>query len=868
MPSNSVSPSQPDSTYTETDKQPHQSALLGVVRFISNAGGRIFQPAVLYLLEGLIKGLKKRAKGDTSEKSLTRSELAEIVGLSRLAGLPEISSDLLCIYCQELCNLLSADFELIYLPGYTHLNTRAERLKNSVDQGLSSAGLGANKAKIEGHGSSLRPFIDELYASKHASIQGGAYAPACKSLIDLLDHVEARTLDHDELCTVLQALWEEAERREFGRPVAIHLPPLLFHPRCIEICIAQDSATTESEITLTTLLSKALERLQQLSHGRSYVLCVLVTSIRQAVCDNPAVIGILPFGDFILDYLNNPPTIKPEFLFEVAAAEKLQQSIPHRTYASYYGQREWHAYAAFIDILQRFPEEQMDVAKHILDRLLQPWSNQRTPVLIKSPWKDTFQLQAMLLLSDYCISEPEADMYLDSFMQALVLEPWPRYRYLLEWIMARLYIRFPNKSVRILEDLQRLDKYSPIHIASLMKLGLLIAPYEAEAFTVNLATQLTCFSASPKVQIRHEANFAFPLVFDIASTKGWTNITNNPAFTSLNTFIRGLDKFNAAPWTIRTLRLDAVKDFNVVSIFQGQYLTIESPEPERVAYEDFLSLQHDDKVTGKTLPPARIPLGEIPHEASTPETPAAASTAPSLPNTPSTPAPAFLQTKATFDLSSLHPTPGPPSTQTHRPTSIILVASLIDNPTNLGGLSRISESFGLEALYIDDLKKTAHKDFKATSVTSEKHFPIRQLKVGDVPGFLLGAKTSGYEVVGIEQTDRSGILGTEEGNGKDGGGWREDATAAANRKTLGTLPRKCVLVLGSEKEGIAVEVLAVIDRCVEIKTVGVTRSLSEFLHTALSHPHMVLRIILIMHQCRCTDSRRHSGVRVVEGVGR
>jgi len=36
------------------------------------------------------------------------------------------------------------------------------------------------------------------------------------------------------------------------------------------------------------------------------------------------------------------------------------------------------------------------------------------------------------------------------------------------------------------------------------------------------------------------------------------------------------------------------------------------------------------------------------------------------------------------------------------------------------------------------------------------------------------------------------------------------------------------LVLGSEKGGISTEVLAVVDRCVEIRTVGVTRSLSKF----------------------------------------
>jgi tRNA guanosine-2'-O-methyltransferase len=75
-------------------------------------------------------------------------------------------------------------------------------------------------------------------------------------------------------------------------------------------------------------------------------------------------------------------------------------------------------------------------------------------------------------------------------------------------------------------------------------------------------------------------------------------------------------------------------------------------------------------------------------------------------------------------------------------------------------------------------------------------------------------KTNGYVAVGIEQTDQSAILGSED-------------IRNTNHMSLGTLPRKCVLVLGSEKGGISAEVLAALDRCVEIRTVGVTRSLSK-----------------------------------------
>ena len=54
----------------------------------------------------------------------------------------------------------------------------------------------------------------------------------------------------------------------------------------------------------------------------------------------------------------------------------------------------------------------------------------------------------------------------------------------------------------------------------------------------------------------------------------------------------------------------------------------------------------------------------------------------------------------------------------------------------------------------------------------------------------------------------------------------EESALADTGKDIGTLPEKCVLVLGAERSGISSEVLAVVDRCVEIKTVGVTRSLN------------------------------------------
>lgn len=48
-----------------------------------------------------------------------------------------------------------------------------------------------------------------------------------------------------------------------------------------------------------------------------------------------------------------------------------------------------------------------------------------------------------------------------------------------------------------------------------------------------------------------------------------------------------------------------------------------------------------------------------------------------------------------------------------------------------------------------------------------------------------------------------------------------------------SLPRRCVLLLGAEKEGIPVDLLQEVDRLVEIPQLGITRSLNVHVSGAL-----------------------------------
>ncbi|KAF2703374.1 hypothetical protein K504DRAFT_392203 [Pleomassaria siparia CBS 279.74] len=795
-----------------------------VLQFVLDKGGRIFQYNVIYVLKGILKGFK------TSRSFIGVPELKTLLRVSRLPGLPEIATDLCITYCAEICRIaLSENQAHESVPGYDALQIKYLSL-----QARQSCLLNGNNdhpiAQTIGDGTpTLGQFLKGLNDTRYRKIQDDAFVPACVSLGLILDNGGLEISQHSQLCEALEALWDEAERQDFRRPVVVHVPPLFFHLECIRLCIDCQSKFSESDSanSLVSMLSRIMQQLKKLSERRSYLASVLMTSLRNACLGNPDIINILPFEDFLLNFIERPPIAKTEFLFEVAAAEMLQQLLPHRDYAAYYGRREGYAYAAVVDVLNRLPNRHLNVAENVMQRLLEPWANQKPPIPIISKWKSSLQLQVMLLLTECCITPCNAGAYLESFTAAMMVESWPRYRYLLEWIIARIYYRYPDHAPRMLDTLASLNDGSPMQIASLMKLGVLVAGFlDSEEYALNLMTQLIPFSAHNRVQIRHEAHWSIPIMWNLANDKGWKTIIDNPAFRALNGFVVSLDRFSVPSSSIRTLKLDTVADYTISDIFQGQYLTVETPDPVLFMHSDILHLYTDDREAALNFPVSRVPLGDPKTNVDIPIL-LKASTIIDTEGVSGT-APTTFQTKSGFDFDSLLSIPGPPSVQHQRPASVILVASLIDNPTNLGGLSRISESFGLETLYIADARHVAHKDFKATSVTSEKHLPIKELKMPDVPSKLMEWKRDGWTVVGVEQTDRSGILGTEPASvaANAAAGSAGARLASKGKGGDGTLPKKCVLVLGSEKGGISAEVLAVVDRCVEIRTTGVTRSLN------------------------------------------
>lgn len=574
------------------------------------------------------------------------------------------------------------------------------------------------------------------------------------------------------------------------------LPYFLFHPKLVNLC--------ETESRLSSVLTNLVTTLLKLAEHRIYIFAPLAESLRRAFLHIDAA-ECLPFHDYIIRYANAPPSTRTEFELERSISSRLTGFAASRTYESYYGKHEAYGHACVFDTLNRlsFTGYWTTQCRTILDELLGIWLRQKRPPPVFSKWKTSGQLQIMLISMERILpslSELEVKGYVEKFFELVALEPLPRFRYLLEWTLVRIFTRVPHLRNIVLEVEECMDLSNPKFLVSIIKLNFMLSclPDSTEEFVQQHMAQLVTLCASAKIAIRHEAQWTFAPLWDHVVSRGWTSMTENPAFSRMNAYIRGLEAYKNPPPGRLLERFDPTEDHNMTHLFQGDHLKIEPGEAEILGYEDLLAVCEDD---GQLLPV--IPVGDpVPGRIKNPGlAKASAQSMSSLPTREITVAP--LQIKASSWQEDLAMLPGAAKTS-RRFHDIIVIASFIENAYNIGGLSRVGEIFGIKSLQIRTLKTLLSKDFTSVSVSSHMWLPIEQLAVDDVSQYITDRKVDGYSAVGIEQTDSSKILGQSECK----------------------LPEKIVLVLGSEREGIPARILAEMDFCVEIKQAGITRSLN------------------------------------------
>lgn len=140
---------------------------------------------------------------------------------------------------------------------------------------------------------------------------------------------------------------------------------------------------------------------------------------------------------------------------------------------------------------------------------------------------------------------------------------------------------------------------------------------------------------------------------------------------------------------------------------------------------------------------------------------------------------------------------------------VILCASLVDKTPNLAGLARTCEIFNAQSLVVPNLHVCEDDMFSTISVTANKWMPMAQVRPSELVQQLTLWKREGFTIVALEQTASSVCLSSY------------------------AFPEKLVIVLGREKEGVPVDVLQLVDVCVEIPQFGLIRSLNVHVSGAI-----------------------------------
>ena len=774
---------------TTSHKQPE--LLDAILEFLVRKHATLFAYSAVHLIRGV-----SRAFEASDTLSLTKQQVENLLFISALRTLPEVATDYLVVQCSKICDLSES------------------RTKDSLLNKLSELGqsrfhdLKAASDCVMQNVSSVQSEVIASPAKSQRDVKILASVEKCRKTLQAM--ATDSQLSSTQLQNVMEDIWSDVEFLEYPRPLLVKLPAVFFNTAIYKVAHEDNN---ENDTGLRDLLVATLPRLLDLTQRRSFLLAPLVGSLRELVLSAPEAASILELEECMLRICQSPPEPNIDLRMEYSTIPMLSDLLKESANTCrdhYFGQGEGYGFAAYLDLISRMGSQHPELIQSLLDKLLARWRKQKVPTPTISAWKTTLQLEVMLLCFEQRSFEADTaslESMLKDMYFILSLEPLPRYRYLIEWMLARIQIAHPEFRAQTLQMLSTKDHQSnPKFLASLMKLGVMIATSESgtEDFAHSLATIFIALSSSSKIIVRHEAQWAFPQLMDHARAQEWKSVLSNPAHVSLDEYIRSLPRFGDPPAERVMSKIDPVADHTMTNLVEGLWTDLDYTRPPYTTHQDFADLLANDaaRETSKSQPASCMPLGA---PISRPPRPTTASDE-DFSNKPLTgnksqeeEASIALQTKGTaYMKTSLD------EQETTKKHNLLLVASLIENPYNLGGLSRVSEIFGARTMYVRDPKIVSEKDFMSVAVSSHYHIEIAPLPVVEISAWVAEKKSEGWTVVGIEQTDRSVLLGEAEA----------------------VLPDKTILVLGSESLGMPAAVLGECDLLVEIPQVGVTRSLN------------------------------------------
>lgn len=141
---------------------------------------------------------------------------------------------------------------------------------------------------------------------------------------------------------------------------------------------------------------------------------------------------------------------------------------------------------------------------------------------------------------------------------------------------------------------------------------------------------------------------------------------------------------------------------------------------------------------------------------------------------------------------------------------LVVCASLVENPMNLGMLCRTAEAFRLESLVLSDLALTRNRKFRQVAVATYPWQPVVACAAEQLPQWLAERRRQSYSPIALDL--------------------HPQATPLPDMR----FPERTVLVLGRELTGIPSAVTAACDRSVVIPQYGVVQSLNVQTAAALA----------------------------------
>ena len=460
-------------------------------------------------------------------------------------------------------------------------------------------------------------------------------------------------------------------------------------------------------------------------------------------------------------------------------------------YSKVYGPQEISTKVNIVSILCKVSSTFCDSYwQRLLDRF----------VVAKKRTDGTEELQrvyafASLLLLSMKVSCELLDSSVQLLLSKLEKESSPWIRAYMEWICSINIIRSATNRSTLFNLFE--DQGKPTLVTSSERIGFLVSQKltgdERFQFFDEFTQKLIPNCASNKPLVRHFSNSLILSLYPEIESKG----LKLPVNDILKCLFEEAKKseITGKYRTGDALLWDVYEDFNLISIFGGVLCRI-SPREYDVITKDEFELYINDKES------LSVPIGEAKHprwSASENSDKATATT------TEAQASP--LQTKSgawesVLDIDE--------NARVVKRSDLIVVSSLVDKPPNLGGICRLCDVLGAGCMTVDDLRVKSHPQFKNVAVTADYWMPMEEVKIEDIAHFMREKKKEGYTLIGLEQTDKSIVLGRDT-----------------------TFPKKSLFLLGKEAEGIPGDLLAELDWCVEIRQVGVIRSMNIQTATAV-----------------------------------